>query len=193
MKKISLLLALCFSFSVQAAGLTERQKQFQLQIEKAKTPEGQIKKAEMLAKDPKSTYRIDAVNYLTDHHVKSSAPLLVELMKDPAVREFAIYGVGELQIFESTPLLIQYMKDDNRNVRGNAYRALQKMYPREFMFEFHHDDNELSRKKVIQNIENWWAINRDEFKNRKLQEVSEADKKEAEARWEKYGKDYLQR
>lgn len=173
--------------------LSERKKAFLTTINKEKTDEARIKKVHSIAMDKKSRFRVMAINYLIDTKSTQSGPLMVQLTKDPQVSEFAIYGVGELEVYEATPILIRYMKDENRNNRGNAYRALQKLYPNDFNFEFHHDDEELKRNRVVQNIQAWWKANRERLKSQSLQRKTDAEKKEAEERWEKYGKDYLDR
>jgi len=188
------ILALIFSIpNSSAETLSQRQKAFQTILAKEKSPEAKIKKAENLALDKKSRYRVNAINYLIDQKSLSSGTVMVKLMKDPQVSEFAIYGVGEVGMYEATPLLIKYMKDDNRNNSGNAFRALQKLYPREFNFEFHHDDPEYKRAQVVETVTAWWKANRESLKNRAIERTSEEDKKDAEERWEKYGKEYLDR
>jgi hypothetical protein len=185
---VLLIPSISFSQSLQA-----RQQAFQSVLNKEKTSEAKIKKAESLAQDKKSKFRVDAINYLIDQKSLGSGPLMVTLARDPLVREFAIYGIGELGVYEATPRLIRYMRDDNRNNRGNAYRALQKLYPREFNAQFHHDDPEYVREKVVKNVESWWKANRDRLKNRSLEQKTDKEKLEAEERWEKYGKEYLDR
>lgn len=194
MRTLSLLFAVLLIPSISfSQSLAERQKAFHAALNKEKTPEGQIKKAQTIAQDKKSKFRVDAINYLIDQKSMSSGPMMVHLAKDPAVREFALYGIGELGVYEATPLLIRYMRDDNRNNRGNAYRALQKLYPREFNVEFHHDDPEYTREKIVKDVESWWRANRDRLKNRTMEQKTDKEKQEAEERWEKYGKDYLER
>ncbi len=173
--------------------LPQRQKAFHAVLNKSKTDDGKILKAQELAKDVKSRFRIDAINYLIDEEAATSGPLMARLAKDVYVREFAIYALGEFETYESTPLLIHYMNDENRNVRGNAFRALQKMYPKEFDFEYHHDDDEPKRKGILTKVDQWWRANHDQYKNKVFQDMSEKDKKDAQDRWEKYGKEYLSR
>ena len=173
--------------------LAARQQAFQSVLKKEKTSDAKIKRAEAISQDKKSKFRVDAINYLIDQKSASSGSLMAKLARDPAVREFALYGIGELGVYEATPLLIRYMRDENRNNRGNAYRALQKLYPKEFNIEFHHDDPEYTREKVVSNVQNWWKSNRDRLKNRSMEQKTDQEKQEAEARWEKYGKDYLER
>jgi hypothetical protein len=188
-----LLLALLIPIQLQAETLKERQGAFQSVLNKEKTDQAKIKKAEFITLDTKSRFRVDAINYLIDKKSVSSGSVFVQLMKDPQLSEFAIFGVGEVGFYEATPLLIKYMKDENRNNRGNAYRSLQKLYPEDFNFEFHHDDPEFKRNQVVESIQSWWKDNGERLKNRELQKQNQIDKKEAEIRWEKYGKEYLER
>ncbi len=188
-----LLLTLLIPMQLQAETLGERQKAFQSILNKEKTDQAKIKKAETLAVDKKSRFRVSAINYLIDQKSTGSGPVFVQLMKDPSVSEFAIYGVGEVGFYEASPFLIKYMRDDNRNNRGNAFRALQKLYPQDFAFEFHHDDPDYKRNEIVKNIQSWWKANRDRLKDKALQRQSAEDQKDAEARWEKYGKEYLER
>lgn len=188
-----LLLTLLIPMQLQAETLKERQKSFQSILNKEKTDTAKIKKAENLATDKKSRFRVMAINYLIDQKSSGSGPVFVQLMKDPQVSEFAIYGVGEVGFYEATPFLIKYMRDDNRNNRGNAFRALQKLYPRDFNFEFHHDDPDYKRDEIVKNIQTWWKANRERLKSSALQRQSVQDQNDAEERWEKYGKEYLER
>lgn len=188
-----MLLFLIVPFFVQAQTLTQRQQAFQSVLNKSKTSELKIKKAEDLARDKRSKFRVDAINYLIDQKSVSSGPIIASLIRDDDVREFAIYGVGELGVYEATPLVIKALKDENHNNRGNAYRALQKMYPQDFNFEFHYDDPPHVRAQIIKNIESWWKTNRNRLKNMSMQEKTDKEKKEAEERWDKYGKEYLER
>lgn len=192
MRRLSFLIVIFLINNVYSADLATRQKQFKQIIEK--TPEiGQIKKAESIAKDKKSPYRIDAINYLIDQMARSSGPMMADLTKDPEIREFAIYGVGELRIAEATPLLIYYLKDPSHNVRGNAFRALEKIYPHEFNFNYRYDDSSIQRAQKVKEIEQWWELNKETLKNRDIQTMSQVEQKEALDRWEKYGKEYLNR
>lgn len=176
-----------------AETLSQRQTAFQSLLKKEKTEEARNKKIHSIAMDKKSRFRVDAINEMIDHKMLGSGPIMVTLTKDPQVREFAIYGVGELGVYEATPLLIRYMRDDNRNNRGNAFRALQKLYPRDFNFEFHHDDPEYTRNLTVEKVEGWWKVNRTRLKSQSLEKKSDQEKQEAEERWEKYGKEYLDR
>ncbi len=173
--------------------LGTRQKAFLSALSKAKTPEDKIKRAEELAKDKKSKFRVDAVNYLIDEKSYASGPLMASLVRDPDVGEFAIFGVGELHVVEATPLLIRELNNENRNNRGNAYRALQKLYPQDFNFEYHYDDAPQTRKPVVDNIKTWWKNNRDRLKTAAMNQKTDKEKLEAEQRWERYGKEYLDR
>jgi hypothetical protein len=193
LRSFLVLLLLILPISSYSQSLVERQHAFQAILAKEKTPEAKIKRAEALAKDKKSIFRVDAINYLTDEKSTTSGPVFVTLIKDPDIREFAIYGIGELGFSEATPYLIRCMRDDNRNTRGNAYRALQKLYPKDFNFEFHHDDSPAKRSMVVSDIEKWWKQNRERLKNTALEHKSDKEKLEAEQRWEKYGKEYLDR
>lgn len=143
---------------------SDRYQKFQALIEKKKTPEDKIKKAEALAKDAQSPFRIDAINYLTEQKSPSSGSVMVELMNDPDVREFAVYSVGEFQMYEATPQLIGYLKDENQNVRGNSFHALQRMYPKDFNFKYHYDDAPYVRDRVVLKIDKWWELNQSRFK-----------------------------
>lgn len=193
MKKFSFLVTLAISTQLLAADIHSRHKEFQQLIEKNPTRESQIKKAQALATDKKSPYQIDAINFLIDQKSYESGSLMVELVHDSNVREFAIYGVGELGVNEATPLLIYYLKDDNQNVRGNAFRSLEKIYPRDFNFPFRYDDPPAQRAKMVKEIDKWWEMNKETLKNRDMQRMSDAEQKEALERWEKYGKEYLNR
>lgn len=192
MRKLSILIVLLFA-NLALADVHSRLKDFQAIMDKIPSPDTQIKKAETLAADKKSPYRINAINYLIDHKSTASAPLMVDLVKDIDVREFAIYGVGELGVTEATPLLIYYLKDDNQNVRGNAFRSLEKIYPRDFNFPFRYDDPAPQRSKMVKEVEKWWEVNKETLKNRDIQRMTDAEQKEALERWEKYGKEYLNR
>lgn len=193
MQKLSFLIVLLLVNQSFAMDIATRRKQFNQIMEKSLTPESQIKKAESIARDVKSPYRIDAINYLIDQKSMTSGPMMVDLVKDSEVREFAIYGVGDLGVTEATPLLIYYLRDPNHNVRGNSYRSLQKIYPREFNFAFRYDDPPAQREKTVKEIEKWWDVNRETLKNRDIQQMTDAEQKEALERWEKYGKEYLNR
>ncbi|MEZ4846236.1 MAG: HEAT repeat domain-containing protein [Bdellovibrionota bacterium] len=128
---------------------------------------------------------------MIDQKSVSSGSLMAKLARDPAVREFALYGIGELGVYEATPLLIRYMRDENCNNRGNAYRALQKLYPKEFNIEFHHDP-EYTQEKRCSNVQLVEGQSRS-LKNCSLEQKTDQEKQEAEASWEKYGKEYLDR
>lgn len=190
---VLLVLVLINPFSVNAKTLVERQKEFNSILKKANTPEAKIKKAEELAKNKKSQLRIDAINYLIEQRSLSSGPVFTALVKDDDMREFAIFGVGELRIQEATPRVIHALKDDNHNIRGNAFRALQKMYPKDFNFAFHYDDAPNIRATAVKNIEKWWKENRERLKATSFKDMSPKEKQEAELRWEAYGRGYLDR
>lgn len=190
---LSLLILFLIPSPSFSQSLAQRQAAFHSILKKEKTPELKAKRVRIIAKDKKSKFRVDAINYLIDEKSPTTGLLMVNLAKDPDVREFALYGIGELELYEATPLLIRYMRDDNRNNRGNAYRALQKLYPRDFNVEFHHDDPEYTRERVVQNVVSWWKTNRSRLKSRSMEKKTDQEKQEAEERWEKYGKDYLDR
>ena len=186
---------LCFGHSY-ADEVFNRQQSFLKQLEKEKDDTSKITKAEKIARDVRSKYRIDAINYLIDKASVSSGSVLADLTTDPQVQDFAIFGVGELGVYEATPMLIKGLSSANRNVRGNAYRALKKLYPTELdgkPFEFHHDDPDYIRKKTVNTYERWWKDNHTIFQDKQTKLLSPEDKQKALERWEKYGKQYLDR
>ena len=193
MRCLIVFFVLFFASNAISETLAHRNQAFRQILVKEKTDASKIKKAEQIALDKKSRFRVTAINYLIDHQSRASGSVMVQLMKDRQVSEFAIYGVGEIGFYEATPLLIKYMRDDNRNNRGNAFRALQKLYPREFNFEFHHDDPEYQRNQVVDAVTSWWNSNQAKLRTRAIQQISDADKKDAEERWDKYAKEYLER
>src|SRR5438045_1488054 len=95
----------------------ERLNRFQNIISKQSGRRGRIQKAVELSKDRKSEFRVDALNLLAAAKPKEALPDLYAIVKDPDIREFAIYTIGEIPSERSIPVLIPYLDDPNENVR----------------------------------------------------------------------------
>ncbi len=161
--------------------------EFRNLLRKEPTRETKVKKALSIAADPKSKYRRDAVAFLGDVRAKEAVPVLIEIAKERNEREFSIHALGEIRDARTDPALIRYLSDPSENVRGNAYRSLEKTLNNTFSYRY--DDAPSLRLISVKEIEHWWEQNSTTFR---VQEPSKAEAQEAEEAWQKYGRQYLQ-
>jgi hypothetical protein len=139
-----------------------------------------------LVRNPKSKFRIDAINFLTETRAQESVPVLIQQVRDPAVEEFAIFALGEVRSAKSVPVLIESLSSENENARGNAERALAKVTRTSFSYTYSASPEQ--RKTSIREIEQWWKKNKTTFV---LRDETPEERKAADEAWEKYGKQYI--
>lgn len=156
-------------------------------LRKESTRETKVKKALSIAADPKSKYRRDAIAFLGDVRAKEAVPVLIQIAKERNEREFSLHALGEIRNARAVPVLIHYLSDPSENVRGNAYRSLEKTVKKTFSYRY--DDAPSLRLISVKEIEHWWEQNSATFR---VQELSKAEAQEAEDAWQKYGRQYLQ-
>lgn len=180
------MLAPNFSKADAPASYKERQKKFNQLITREKNRTSLTKLAIAMAKDPGSEFRIDAINLLAEVKPKEAVEPLLDASKDPNVREFAIFALGEIPSEKPIPQLIKFLDDPSENVRGNAYQALRKILGLNFRYDY--TSAGLKRKEGIADIQSWWDHNKENFK---VRERTPEELKAAEQNWEIYGKQYI--
>ncbi|MFH1018665.1 MAG: HEAT repeat domain-containing protein [Pseudomonadota bacterium] len=161
--------------------------EFRNMIRREPTRAAKVRKATELARKVSSPYRKDSINFLVETRARESLPVLLDLTNDAEVREFAIYGLGELRSQNAGPTLIRFLSDGSDNVRGNAERALKKIT--RVSFSYRYSDPPATRQRGIREIQDWWQKNKEHFT---VKEETPEERKEAEEAWDKYGKQYVQ-
>jgi hypothetical protein len=161
--------------------------EFRNLLRKETTREAKVRKAVSIAKDPRSKYLRDAIEFLGVVRAKEAVPALIDISNVPNETEFAVHALGEIRDARAVPTFIRLLSDESDNVRGNAYRALEKTTKRSFSYRY--DDVPDARASSIAEIQRWWAANSSTFK---VQEATSAEAAEAEEAWQKFGRQYLQ-
>jgi hypothetical protein len=145
-----------------------------------------VRKAVSIARNPKSEYFRDAIEFLGTVRSKEAVPPLIEICKDIEAREFALHALGEIRDARAVPTFIEYLSDPSENVRGNAHRALESTTNKSFVYRY--DDPPDVRSERIAKIRQWWGDNAATFK---VQEASASESAEAEGAWQRFGRQYL--
>ena len=157
-------------------------------IRKQKTKEAKIQIAIKMMGDQESKYRRQAIQFLAEVKAKEATQALVKVGEEKDFRPDAAFAIGEVMDERGIEFLIRCLYDLNDNVRGNAAMALRKIAKRDFGYNY--SDNEEERNKSARLFENWWLTNRKTFK---VVEITDEERKDADEKWEKYGKPYIEK
>ena len=165
---------------------TRRVAEFQAILAKQPTRDAKVRKAVAMVADSKSRYRLDAIDFLASVRAKEAVPTLIQVAKARNEREFALHALGEIRDARSVWPLIHYLSDPDENVRGNAYRSIERITKKSFPYRY--DDSPVNRAKASQEIGLWWKAHEKTFK---VQESTKEESEEAARAWQKYGQQYL--
>lgn len=161
---------------------------FRKLIRRQKTRRAKINKAVQIINDSKSPYRKDALQFLIDVKAKSAAPAIIKAGENKDLRADAAYALGEIKNKKGIEFLLRCLYDANRNVRGNAILSLRKITKRQFGYDYSAPEEKRNKSALL--WESWWVRNE---KNFKIHDISDEEAKDAEEKWEKYGKKYIER
>jgi hypothetical protein len=161
---------------------------FRTQIRKAKTKQAKVLTAINILKDENSAYRRDAIEFLSEVKAKEAVPSIVSAGDEKDLRADAAFALGEIKDLKAFDFLLKCLYDSNDNVRGNASLALKKISRKEFGYNY--SDPEDVRNRAAKLWENWWLENKKDFQ---VTEPTDEEIKDAEEKWEKYGKPLMER
>ena len=127
---------------------------------------------------------------MTTKHIntKSAIPIIVKAGEKKDLRADAAFAIGEIKHKKAIEFLLRCLYDSSENVRGNAIVALRKITRRQFGYDY--SGSEDGRNKSALLWESWWTRNEKTFK---VVDITAEETKDAEEKWERYGKKYIER
>lgn len=161
---------------------------FRAMIRKQPTRDAKVSAAVNMVKG-ESPYKKDALNFLAEVKAKEAVAAIIRLGEDRDYRPETAYALGEIGSEKAIDFLIRLLYDENENVRGNASLALKKITGLDLGYNYSENDENL-RARMAQSWDDWWARNKLTFK---AKEMTEEEKKDADEKWQKYGRGYLQK
>ena len=157
-------------------------------IRKEITKDAKINKAIAVLSNEESPYRRDALEFLIELKVERALPTLLKVGEEKDLRADVSFALGELQDPKGIEFLLRCLYDESDNVRGNAALSLRKLTKKEFGYNYIAPEEE--RKRAARLWENWWNENKATFK---ITDSTDEERKDAEERWLKYGKPYIEK
>ena len=162
--------------------------EFRKIIRQQKMQKDKIKKAMAILSGNDPKYKKDAIEFLIEVRAKEAVPSLIKAGEYKDLRPDVAFALGEIRDASSIEFLLKCLYDDNQNVRGNAVLSLRKLTKMQFGYDY--SDPEERRKKAALLWESWWARNSNRFR---IDEPTQEETKEAQEKWEKYGKRFIER